>query len=76
MKEIPGTERLRFDMRLSDVHVQGDILTTGDAHPVIIEKRELDRPFSFLYTVSVLLGGEELQIALKHYELLKKYNLV
>ena len=76
MRDIPGTERTTFELILDEVFKKDDIITTSGGSNAYIDHRELYRPFTFKYTTSLKLEGEELEIAYNHFKFLNKHNLI
>lgn len=80
MKDIPGTVTERVTMLLPDYFDIGEILSSSlsgvEANKMQIEKRQVNNEMiGAKYEVAILIEGEELELALNHYNFLRKYNL-
>ena len=76
--EIIGTKRETFDLVLSTFFCKkGDILSAGVGVDMeIVNKYKINKTLPNKYKVTLILVGEELEIAWNHYLFLKKYNLI
>lgn len=74
MRDIPGTHRTTFEVVFNgNFFEKGDVLSSIDGNTEVMGR---SRYKEGRITLCAELGGEELEIAIQHYNFLRKYNLV
>lgn len=76
MYNIWGTYSMEFNLLMNfEFYKKRDIINSDNANLIVIKNLGKYQLSNTLYLVDVLLEGEELKEAMKHYNWLRKYNL-
>ena len=76
MKDIPGTYTERFKMTTIIPFLEREVLEYSDGQVIQVEQLIINGEGVYVHSVAILLQEEELDNAMRHFNFLRKYNLV